>query len=347
MPKKDKALEVNATEITQQGKKLYVLTMDSRDLFDVTVVSRREENKERGYQRNLRGSRAREIARFVDEDKGIIPNSIIVNFDKSVKFSNGQLTIPRKKDAGWIIDGQHRLYGLHFAKANFPVCVVAFIDIPLSEQINLFITINRTQKGVPSSLFLDLLPHIKGTEESLERKARDLVEQLNLREDSPWQDNINMTGEGQGAISLVNFVRKLKPIIDPDGGALRTASFEEQYKIIRNYFTAVKTVFSDEWVNPKSLIKKTLGFGALMEAFPDIFNYTRQEYGKNVSINSFIQLLKKIPHIKFDAELLGAGTGTKAEKEAGRRLVAELETVLRAGEDKEKGEYFILEDENG
>ena len=64
---------------------------------------------------------------------------------------------------------------------------------------------------VPSSLYLDLL-EIIGDEESLDRRIRDIVDQLNRDEESPWFDNINMTGEGRGAITLANFARKLRPL---------------------------------------------------------------------------------------------------------------------------------------
>ena len=51
------------------------------------------------------------IARFIASN-GLIPGSIIVSFDKG-EFSetSGNLTLPNRKNIGWIIDGQHRMAG--------------------------------------------------------------------------------------------------------------------------------------------------------------------------------------------------------------------------------------------
>jgi len=326
----DECLRIEAVELEQQGKKMYVFTTDGQTLFDMSTVSRREENKETGYQRNLREARARSIASYLDAQQGLIPNNFIINFEPSVVYHDGQLVIPPDPDIAWVIDGQHRLYGLHLAQTDLPVSVLAFIGLSVQDQAALFIKINRTQKGVPSSLYLVLLPLI-GDEESLERKVRDLVSLLNSEEDSPWYDNVNMTGEGKGDISLANFTRKLRPLIDPDRGVLRTYTFEEQYKIIRNYFEAIKSVFLDQWRDRRRVLTKTLGFGALMNAFPDIFSLTRERKG-GFAIPDIVDTFELIRDFQFDSHTLGAGTGTKAEAAAGKIIVERITECVRESE---------------
>jgi DGQHR domain-containing protein len=250
------------------------------------------------------------------------------------------LHIPREPDISWVIDGQHRLFGLHLADSDLPVSVAAFIGLSLEDQVALFIKINSTQKGVPASLYLDLL-EIVGDEDSIDRKIRDLIDQLNSDVDSPWYNNINMTGEGKGAISLVNFSRRLKPLIAPDNGDLRMYTFEEQYKILFNYFTAIKAVFLDQWDNGKYTLTKTVGFGALMSILPFVINLTIQQHG-TFSANSVVKIFNLINDLKFDAETIGAGTGNKAETFAGKVICEKLSEVFR--ETRPEGALIRLED---
>jgi hypothetical protein len=61
--------------------------------------------------------------------------------------------IPNRPDAGWVIDGQHRLAGGHRAKLDMEIPVVAIVNLPLEGQINCFVTINKEQKVVKLSLY--------------------------------------------------------------------------------------------------------------------------------------------------------------------------------------------------
>src|SRR5262249_22186697 len=153
---------------------------------------------------------------------------------------------------------------------KYPVLVVGFVGLTQEQKVKLFVTINTEQKRLPSSLCLDLLDII-GSDEDINTRARDLVAKLHEDEDSPWYDLIDMTGEGGGFISLVNFVRKLKPLIS-GVGFMKDFDFTDQNKIVANYWRGIRAVFADQW--GKGLLTKTLGFGALMNIFPNVFTKT-------------------------------------------------------------------------
>ncbi len=254
-------------ELQQGAVKMYAFVAPSTVLRKVCAVSRREEDTEKGFQRHLKEARLRQIARYVDDKHGAIPNNIILDFFHEaveVNTEKNTITFPGTTKCAWVIDGQHRLFGFEFAKTQYPLLVVAFIRLDLEQEVSMFITINTEQKRLPSSLTLDLLS-ITGTDEDINTRCRELVAKLNEDEESPWYDLVNMTGESIGYISLVNFVRKVKPLVT-SSGVLKNYTFQEQYGSLANYWFAIKAVYADQW--GKSLLTKTVGFGRAHEPFP-------------------------------------------------------------------------------
>lgn len=233
------------------------------------------------------------------------------------------ITFPSNKKCAWVIDGQHRLFSFEFSKTQHPLLVVAFIRLNLDQEVSMFVTINNEQKRLPSSLTLDLLGII-GSEEDINARCRDLVAKLNEEEESPWFDLVNMTGESLGYISLVNFVRKIKPLVSPNG-VLKSYTFMEQYLSLANYWSAIKAVYADQW--GKSLLTKTVGFGALMNLFPTVFTKTLAMRGEFTNA-AVIKTFTLIQDLKFDAETLGQGTGNKAEMAAAEILTEELDQAI-------------------
>ena len=117
------------------------------------------------YQRLIKKSRLKAVTQFVDSG-GFFPNSIVLNiegakkprFDLAGKSETeaklGILHLPQTYRAAYVIDGQHRLYGY----AGSPraetdlIPVVAFVDLPRTEQVRLFMQINENQQAVPKNL---------------------------------------------------------------------------------------------------------------------------------------------------------------------------------------------------
>lgn len=117
------------------------------------------------YQRLIKKSRLRAVSQFVDNG-GFFPNSIIINletgrpprFDAVSKSGDGPvlgtLYLPQTYRAAYVIDGQHRLYGYANSEraASELIPVVAFLNLPRSEQVRLFMQINENQQAVPKNL---------------------------------------------------------------------------------------------------------------------------------------------------------------------------------------------------
>lgn len=314
-------------QLPQADSRMYAFVAPASFLRAVCGVTRREDDSTKGYQRHLRDSRLKSVAKYVERG-GVIPNNIIIDLygdGVAVDTGRGTITIPGTKCA-WVIDGQHRLFGFEFTSRDYPLLVVAFLKLAQKQEVETFVTINTQQKRLPSSLVLDLLGII-GSEEDIRNRCRDLVARLNEEEDSPWYGAVDMTGETGGQISLVNFVRKVKPLVD-SSGVLRSYTLEEQYGVLANYWNAVKGIFAPQWAAKGSQLTKTLGFGALMNVLPTVFTRTLTLKSGVFSVGAVSEILSLIADFKFDAETLGSGSGNKAEMAAAKVIEEALEEAL-------------------
>ncbi len=295
-------------------------------LWESVDINRRSEDKDEGYQRTLSPSRVRDIAKYIDGKKPI-PISILLSFDNAQLSANKKkVTIPKSK-AGWVIDGQHRLAGAHEAKSDLVLPVIAFLNLDVEGQIEQFVTINTKALGVPKSLYLDLLPHLKDKKPSeiAAEKARDIAEMLKKDETSPFYGRIVVTSSPKtGEISLTQFVRKFTPLI-LENRILEPYTLLEQRVIMANYFLALRNVFPTLYGRKDSVFFKTLGFGALLNALPTFFSICLKEH-QAFRVADATKVFQEINH--FDFSSWSKGTGSAAEKEAGEDLIVELRKAL-------------------
>jgi DGQHR domain-containing protein len=321
--------------ITQNETKMAVFPASATELWSIVDINRREPDKEKGYQRVLSPARVASIARYVKAGS-VIPTSILVSFDNcELSPDSKTLIVPNKKNAGWVIDGQHRLAGIHESGADLQVSVVAFMNLSVKKQIEQFVKINKEAKNVPSSLYLDLLKHLPDKSEADVSKERavDIAHTLRKDEDSPFFGRISVVSAPKpGQLSLTNFVRKIGPLITQNKGKFHVYSVTEQIGIFSNLYHALENTFPDIY-EPKegtSVFFKTIGFGALMNALPTIFDYTLKLH-KGFKVEHISAVLKNIDHFDF-ANWDEFGTGTEAENSAAEDLREALrEAIEEAG----------------
>jgi DGQHR domain-containing protein len=319
-------------EFKQSNKTLVFFSAEPKKLWEVISINRKIEDKDEGYQRALSQSRVGAISRYIDGGN-YIPQSLLISLDKAQivdKDGLPHLRILNKRDQGWIIDGQHRFAGATKAKKNVMLPFIAFINLDLTEQIQLFITINKEAKGVPSSLYLDLLrvlpPQYKSVAELSKERASDIGLELKRDEESPFYARIVVTtAPKQGEISLTNFVRKITPLIQHGRGILNAFTEVEQRSIFNNYFLGIKNVFPKEYKRADSIFFQTLGFGALINALPTFFSYTLGQHG-GFTAADITKVLKKIDYFDF-TPWHSKGSGSAAEIEAGNDLTTEFTNI--------------------
>lgn len=316
-----------AIEVVQNKWKFYVFSIKSDLLYKIAYVSRRHESKKEGYQRNLSARRAAEIHDYVFRLDGVIPNNIILNFDVNLNYSSKNQTISfdAKDDIAWVIDGQHRLYGLSLGNKTIDILVVAFEKLDLQNQAKIFRVINSTQKGVNASLIYDLIDLIKDSV-FVEERAHELVKKLNNDPESPWFMQIKMLGVGKGLVSQSAFVDNLVPLLDEEKRApLHIYTEEEQYGILKNYFSAIKFLLPDDWGSTNSLLTKTMGFYSLMSMLPTVLQICLSLYS-DFKIDSLIKLLDPIKNYNFSSTGPLKGVSGKAGVE---RVTTELNSLLK------------------
>ena len=124
------------------------------------------------YQRLVSRARLRDIRRYIVQEGGFFPNSIILNIrarsrlrfdlagggEHASETSLGILHLPQRYHSAMIIDGQHRLfgYGQTDERRTHKIPVVAFENLPGEKQADMFVTINATQRSVPQNLLMTL-----------------------------------------------------------------------------------------------------------------------------------------------------------------------------------------------
>jgi len=272
MAKTTEYVTAPAIEILQNGQKLYLCALTAKTLSTVARVNTREPEENTGYQRLFVPSHITGIKKYFESGK-CIPVSMLVTF-KGAKFANGHIYVLNDPKKGWIIDGQHRWLAAKQLGKEILLPVIAFIDLPIEDQIEHFTTINREAKGVPSSLYLDLLkslPKEKTVGERVKERATDIARLLNKDEESPFYGKIVvLTSPKRSELSLTNFVRKVEPIIRK-GGPLAAFKVNIQVRVLGNYFNGIIDAYPDEAEYSPPVFFQTIGFGAFMNFFPAFF----------------------------------------------------------------------------
>lgn len=244
------------------------------------------------YQRMVNKKRITEIGAFLDSNdggSGFFPNSVIVNFDtngRNLVFNKissdhdvedcsvGVLKLPDKFRSAFIIDGQHRLYGYSKSqwKSKHTIPVVAFEDLPVENQVDMFVNINHKQKSVSQNLLTTIKAELHWNSSIYNNAifavmARLLME-LSKDNSSPLYGRIKL-GENKKS-DLVNIT--LDYIISY--GFKKTDFFA---KIHRNRLVSTGHLWVDDYT--QMLIKSK-------KFFILIFNYIKEKSEENWNLGS-------------------------------------------------------------
>lgn len=331
-------LRFRCVAVKQHRTTFYLFSAPAKVLYGLLQINQRSTEKDEGYQRILSASRVRSVSQFVEDRHVMAPAIVITLQNATFDTRSGELVIPQREDAGWVIDGQHRLAGAREASVEVDIAVVAFLGLGLDEQIFQFVTINQTAKGVPRSLYYDLLKHLppqKRPADVAKERAADIANQLRRSEESALFNRITVIPPQAGrTISLNNFVRKVAPLIQVDKTPISGFSLHEQSRIVDNYFMGLREHDPSLFKHSPSMVFRTLGFGALINALPALFNLTfRQHGGFRV-----IDVAEMFNRVQFDFETWSAiGTGNAAEHAAGNDLAEEARRRYQTESDRSGG----------
>jgi DGQHR domain-containing protein len=160
------------------------------------------------------------------------------------------------------VDGNHRLYyadgkEAKYSKVERPISFCLALNLSIEEEIKLFKDINKNQKPMNTS-HLDGIEVRLSPEDELKRRHPDLFIAKKLSEDesSPLHGRIFHGGKKPVGVDipLRGLSTGIQYMLSRSTQLPRLADAEAQYRVIRNYFKAVKEWQPKAWVNTKEYI---------------------------------------------------------------------------------------------
>lgn len=231
-----------------------------------------------GTQRDLSPKHAREAYEYVkNKSLGFWPeiflcarrNDILTFTSVSTEYADlGILEIDVDKvleESGISlsrVDGNHRLYyadGVEkgYAEIERQVSFCIAYDISPTEEIQLFKDINKNQKPMNTS-HLDGIDIRLTPEEELKRRNPELYIAQRLRDDKESPLHGLIYDGGKKPVGVIVPLRGLKSgiqyMLSRSTQLPRLADAEAKYRVIRNYFEAVRKWETKAWENPKDYI---------------------------------------------------------------------------------------------
>lgn len=283
-------LRLPALQIQQGTRQIYVFGVDGKRLHDFAAVSRvhREEGTLGGYQRPEVLSHIKAIRRYLESDGSMLPNAIVLAFDKRVTFEAlttdhdvdysrpGTLVIPidetldDSEKPAWLVDGQQRSAAIRDADlAEFAVAAVGFIAHGDEEQRSQFILVNST-KPLPKGLIHELLPDTEGhlpPAYARRKLPAHLMIRLNADGDSPFHGRIATPTAAGGYIKDTSVLKMIENSLYE--GALyqyrdpRTGEGDDEQMLLhlKVFWSYVAGAWPNAWSLPPRKSRLTHGVG--------------------------------------------------------------------------------------
>jgi len=292
-------LSVSAISVMQGADDpFWICSLPADQIFGCSRVSRADEDNVKGYQRLLGNQRAKRIASYFDSGH-IIPGAIVVSAQaqadlrwdlerKSLSFNN----IP---DAFIVIDGQHRLFGAHFASIPIQLPVAILSKLDLASEVQYFLDINGEQRSVPRTLQIEVTKFLREQEDDEHVRIR-IFNELNSRPDSPLCNRLSPTKSVQGKLTHVPFKKAIDGVLQLP--AVRKLNFDQKVMLLINFLSATQEILSET-----AGAEKKLTNAAFFEALFGIFSSVLQqiwERHSNYKIDSFFDVLRPLERISWE-----------------------------------------------
>ncbi len=277
---------------------LYLFWLTGEELLqvaDISRISRDDAGKVLGYQRPEVKRHVQDIVAYLNGERVIFPNPIILALSSRVHFVRSRgpgvgdgmaaagiievpLPSPGLPRPAWIVDGQQRALALsksHRAR-NFPIPVNAFVADEVELQRDQFLRVNNTHP-LPRGLITELLPEVS-TSLPARLAARKvpaaICEWLNTNPASPFHGLIRRASAGRaaraaGVVTDTSVVNMVEESLSSTSGCLfpyrNIATGETDSDgicaVLVAFWTAVRRVFPDAWGKPSHQSRLMHGAG--------------------------------------------------------------------------------------
>lgn len=359
-------LKLTVLKVRQPIGDFYIASIKAKDLVDISysdvrrlAEQQRDLEKYLGIQRPVSPKRIKDIKQYIEGKDATFPTSVILAVDErcaefeEISSMCGVLTlrsyspadpsiespIPYDKIAK-VIDGQHRIAAFMDDNNNwcfefqdqareFDINVSIFIGADVSEQANIFATVNLAQTKVNKSLVYDLT-ELANTA-SPYKTCHNVAVALDQEPSSPLFERIKRLGtatpgrkkepltQASFVESLVKFI-SINPVQDRNillgkgslphayGSDLEKCPFRNLFidnreidiaEILYNYFTAIEKKWPESWRDKDrtgNLLPRSNAFKAFMiylkdDCYPALVG---KQLGKIPSVDQFSKMLTHI-----------------------------------------------------
>lgn len=349
-----------AVVMSQKDVTFYIAVLPVKQLLEHARVDYYGPDAPDGYQRPLEAKRLRAVSKYVRDDEAILPTSVLLSLrpDEEVIFERyaerggnsnaGRLTIPSGCEL-WVIDGQHRLFGLERAiekdgayyleDYSLQVTIMEISD--RYAEMLYFHIVNTTQKKLQTDIVdrhLDQMRRTLGPDLIRNRggktyqraRAVAVVDRLNELA-CPWKDNIKIPGVPGREAGLVR-QHALVASLDP---VLRDASTsiyddDDLAAMLSNYWNALQTLMPEAFQSPSDYrVQATSGIYSLHIAFPTVVQLCAGEFStsKMVDVLRNASFSSDFWH-RVDGDVLTRGTGMGSIRELAGRIVEDLTAAV-------------------
>jgi DGQHR domain-containing protein len=244
------------------------------------------------FQREMNRRKVRQIRDFYRNEtrQPVIPGAVLLFTAEKLSFepmrgnaTAGELQVP--KSDFLIIDGQHRLAGLHFylqekdADRNVEVPVMIFDGKTTDFATEMFVVINSTHTRINKSHLIDLYERIEWGTDPDKKYAASLVRALYENGDSPLQYHINMLGGRSGQEMWINqaqiFSEALRLVghkaVAPRLEDGRGRSKDRGYGFVRDVLKACRAGFGNAWGDNKdSMVTRDVTIAAMLRLVAEV-----------------------------------------------------------------------------
>ncbi|WP_084544850.1 DGQHR domain-containing protein [Derxia gummosa] len=321
-------MELPAFDLSRANTGFYLTTLDAKSLFPLCKVDRVATNSQEGFQRQLDSTRARRIAKYL-EDR-VIPGAIVLSTQPehpaTFNDSTGILTLSDTPGSLLVIDGQHRLYGAQLAteaepalNVKLPICILT--GLSLIDEVQYFIDINSTAKGVPKTLRIELTKFLV-TQDSIDDIRLKLFRDLNSESDSALCGKLSAEQKGPGYLSHVPFEIAINKILS--GDRLKDLDYPKKKALIKNYLAGIYNNLLEAGV-PQKLTQSAF-FQAIFRIFDKACDSALLFRG-NFKPESFEYVFEAIHRINFEYH---TGTNDDAINNLEKDLIDKLDIDKRA-----------------
>lgn len=294
-------MKISAFDLSRVNTGFYLTALDVKRLFPLCKVERVASNPKDGFQRQLDAPRARRIAKYL-EDR-VIPGAIVLSaqseYIPSFDNTTQQLELSDVPGSLLVIDGQHRLYGaqLAYEKDNalniqLPICILT--GLSLADEVQYFIDVNSTAKGVPKTLRIELTKFLV-KQDSIEDIRLRLFRDLNSEADSPLCGKLSAEQKGPGYLSHVPFEIALNKVLL--GDRVKDLDYDQKKAFIKNYLSGIYANLLEE--NLPQKITQSAFFQAIFRVFDKACDSALLLRG-NYKAESFEYVFEALHRINFE-----------------------------------------------